>query len=154
MKALGRMPIIVSAMLALIIAGCDRRPDEVAPTGVTPPVSEPIGPIPGATESGLKPRTNPYTQDPVALAEGRRIFVWYNCYGCHGGHAGGGMGPSLRDVTWIYGDSDANIFNSIAEGRAHGMPAWGTKLPEDQIWKLVAYIKSLRTPLEPQPPKP
>jgi cytochrome c oxidase cbb3-type subunit 3 len=105
-------------------------------------------------ETGLKPRANPYTQDPIALAEGRRLFVWYNCYGCHGGHAGGGMGPSLRDVTWIYGNSDANIFNSIAEGRANGMPAWGTKLPEDQIWKIVAYIKSLRTPLEPQPPIP
>jgi cytochrome c oxidase cbb3-type subunit III len=64
------------------------------------------------------------------------------------------MGPSLRDVDWIYGDSDANVFSSIAEGRAHGMPAWGTKLPEEQIWKLTAYIKSLRTPLEPDPPKP
>jgi cytochrome c oxidase cbb3-type subunit 3 len=113
-----------------------------------------VGPIPGAPETGLKPRTNPYTQDPIALAEGRRLFVWYNCYGCHGGHGGGGMGPSLRDVTWIYGNSDANIFNSVAEGRANGMPAWGTKLPEDQIWKIAAYIKSLRTPLEPQPPEP
>ena len=32
------------------------------------------------------------------------------------------------------------------------MPAWGTELPEVQIWKIAAYIKSLRTPLEPQPP--
>jgi cytochrome c oxidase cbb3-type subunit III len=153
-KTLDRMPIILSALLTLIVASCDRRPNEVAPTGANPPVSAPVGPIPGAPETGLKPRTNPYTQDPIALTEGRRLFVWYNCYGCHGGHAGGGMGPSLRDVTWIYGNSDANIFNSVAEGRANGMPAWGTKLPEDQIWKITAYIKSLRTPLEPQPPRP
>jgi cytochrome c oxidase cbb3-type subunit 3 len=33
------------------------------------------------------------------------------------------------------------------------MPAWGTKLTEDQVWKLVAYIKSLRTPAEPNPPQ-
>jgi cytochrome c oxidase cbb3-type subunit 3 len=97
---------------------------------------------------------NPYAQNQVALQEGRRLFVWYNCAGCHGGHAGGGMGPSLRDQVWIYGDSDAHVFSSIAQGRAHGMPAWGTKLPEEQIWKLVAYVKSLRTPLEPDPPKP
>jgi cytochrome c oxidase cbb3-type subunit 3 len=64
------------------------------------------------------------------------------------------MGPSLRDPVWIYGASDAHVFSSIAEGRARGMPAWGTKLPEEQIWKLVAYVKSLRTPLEPDPPKP
>jgi cytochrome c oxidase cbb3-type subunit 3 len=62
------------------------------------------------------------------------------------------MAPSLRDLDWIYGSSDAQIFNSIAEGRAHGMPAWGTKVPQKQIWELVAYIESLRTPMEPDPP--
>ncbi len=50
------------------------------------------------------------------------------------------MGPSLRDPDWMYGSSECHVFSSIAEGRAHGMPAWGTKLPQDQIWKLVAYI--------------
>jgi cytochrome c oxidase cbb3-type subunit III len=153
MKMRDRMLIIVSALLTLIVASCD-RPNELAPTGANPPVRTPVGPIPGAPVTEPKPRANPYAQDPIALADGRRLFVWFNCYGCHGGHAGGGMGPSLRDVTWIYGNSDANIFNSIAEGRANGMPAWGTKLPEDQIWKIVAYIKSMRTPLEPQPPIP
>lgn len=97
-------------------------------------------------------RENPYGQEQVVLSEGRRLFESYNCAGCHGDHAGGGMGPSLRDQDWIYGGSSAQIFNSIAEGRAHGMPAWGTKLPEDQIWKLVAYIKSLRTSKEPDSP--
>ncbi len=97
-------------------------------------------------------RTNPYTGDPVALQDGRRLFDWYNCSGCHGGHAGGGMGPSLRDPVWIYGNRDDQIFDSIAQGRSKGMPAWGTKIPEDQIWELVAYIKSMRTPQEPDPP--
>jgi cytochrome c oxidase cbb3-type subunit 3 len=97
-------------------------------------------------------RTNPLAGDPVAMQDGRRLFDWYNCSGCHGGNAGGGMGPSLRDKTWIYGDQDAQIFDSIAEGRANGMPSWGTKIPENQIWELVAYIKSMRTPQEPDPP--
>ena len=35
------------------------------------------------------------------------------------------MGPSLRDADWIYGSSPANIYSSISEGRAKGMPAWG-----------------------------
>ena len=59
-------------------------------------------------------------QIAAAIAEGRQLFVQMNCSGCHGGRAGGGMGPSLRDVDWIYGDTDAQIFDSIAEGRAHG----------------------------------
>jgi cytochrome c oxidase cbb3-type subunit III len=83
--------------------------------------------------------------------EGRKLFVRMNCAGCHGG---GGMGPSLRDVTWIYGGKAGEIFDSIAEGRAHGMPAWGTMLPHDYIWKLVAYIESMRKSWEPQPPTP
>jgi hypothetical protein len=32
------------------------------------------------------------------------------------------------------------------------MPSWGTKIPEQQIWELVAYIKSMGTPEEPDPP--
>jgi cytochrome c oxidase cbb3-type subunit 3 len=62
------------------------------------------------------------------------------------------MGPSLRDVDWIYGSSDAQIFSSIVEGRARGMPAWQTRLSSDQTWKLVSYIKSLRSRNEPQAP--
>jgi cytochrome c oxidase cbb3-type subunit 3 len=86
------------------------------------------------------------------MGEGRQLFIRFNCSGCHGGRAGGGMGPSLRDVDWLYGSSDAQLFSSIAEGRAHGMPSWHTRLTADQIWKLVTYIKSLRTRNEPQAP--
>jgi cytochrome c oxidase cbb3-type subunit 3 len=63
------------------------------------------------------------------------------------------MGPSLRDSVWYYGGDDASIFASITEGRQHGMPAWGTKVPQDQRWKIVTYVKSLRTPNEPDPPR-
>ena len=62
------------------------------------------------------------------------------------------MGPSLRDPVWLYGNRDDQIFNTIAEGRSKGMPAWGSKIPEAQIWELVAYIKSMGTPIEPDPP--
>lgn len=110
-----------------------------------------MGPIPGAPEN-VHYRTNPYGDDPVALQDGRRLFNWYNCSGCHGGHAGGGMGPSLRDPVWLYGNRDDQVFDSIAQGRSKGMPAWGSKIPEQQIWELVAYVKSLGTSLEPDPP--
>jgi hypothetical protein len=32
-------------------------------------------------------------------------------------------GPSLRDPVWLYGSSDAQVFDSIAKGRSKGMPA-------------------------------
>jgi cytochrome c oxidase cbb3-type subunit 3 len=142
---------IVALAVCAAIAGCDRGVQDNASTAALPATSNPVGPVPGP---GSQPKlaANPYGKDPVALQEGRRLFVRYNCSGCHGGHAGGGMGPSLRDQTWIYGGTDADVFSSIAQGRAHGMPAWGTKVPEEQIWRLVAYIQSLRTPDEPDKP--
>ncbi len=139
------------AALACMAAGCDRSAQDNASTAVLPAMQNPIGPIPGpGTQPSLA--SNPYGNDAAALQDGRRLFVRFNCSGCHGGHAGGGMGPSLRDRDWIYGDTDADVFSSIAQGRAHGMPAWGTRLPEAQIWRLVGYIQSLRTPNEPDKP--
>lgn len=136
---------------AVAICGCDHPAGVAASIAAAPAIRTPVGPVPGPTTN--PPRmANPLGGNPAAIVEGRRLFVRMNCSGCHGGRAGGGMGPSLRDADWLYGDTDAQIFSSIAEGRAHGMPAWGTRLPDDQLWKLVAYIKSMRTPDEPDPP--
>lgn len=144
--------ILLIALAAIALSGCQRQPSEVAAAGAASPVDVPIGPIPGPGMQGAGP-TNPFDQNSVALMEGRRLFVRYNCSGCHGGHAGGGMGPSLRDPVWIYGGSDAHIFSSIAQGRANGMPSWGNEIPQEEIWKIVAYVKSMRTPAEPEPPE-
>jgi len=144
--------------LAALAWTCDRAPatpvSALTSAGAAPsppPIYTPVGPVPGPRKATNRP-TNPYAEDASAMTEGRVLFNRFNCAGCHGDHAGGGMGPSLRDVDWLYGNSEAQVFSSIAEGRAHGMPAWGTRLNEQQIWKLVAYIKSLRTSHEPQPP--
>jgi len=130
--------------------GCNTAPTAIADSGSSA-ASIPVGPVPGQ-ESEVTYRTDPLATDPVALQDGRRLFNWYNCSGCHGGHGGGGMGPSLRDQVWIYGDRDDQIYDSIAQGRSKGMPAWGSKISEKQIWELVSYIKSMRTPQEPDPP--
>lgn len=133
------------------ICGCGRTPPHGGTTAAPPPEVTAVGPLPGPEPDNHGPQ-NPYTSDRTATGEGRQLFVYFNCSGCHGGRAGGGMGPSLRDEDWLYGNTDAQIFSSIAEGRAHGMPSWQKQLTPDQIWKLVAYIKSLRTRNEPQAP--
>lgn len=133
------------------VAACKSKSTIYAAAGAVPQSAYFIGPQPGPNRP-LPTVVNPYHNDATAAAEGRQLFDQYNCSGCHGTHAGGGMGPSLRDSLWYYGGDEASIFASITEGRQHGMPAWGTKLPQDQIWKLVTYIKSLRTTDEPDPP--
>jgi len=145
MRSCATIPL---AVLALLACG---KPPSAAPEGERSVVRQPVGPVPGIGD--LPPDKNPLGDDRNVLQEGRRLFVQYNCYGCHGGRAGGGMGPSLRDQIWLYGSTPGKIFNSIAEGRAHGMPAWGTRLPDRHIWALVAYIQSLRTRDEPEAPR-
>ena len=149
--------IIALLLLAAVLplAACNARKSDAAPEGNIPiaPMQMPVGPIPGGGPPPVG-SPNPFGHDQQALAEGRKLFVRYNCDGCHGGHAGGGMGPSLRDQDWIYGNSDAQVFDSISQGRANGMPAWGTKLPQEQLWQLAAYVKSLRSQQEPEPPSP
>ena len=86
-----------------------------------------MGPTPGPGADTVPETPNPYAKDRAAMMEGRRLFNWYNCAGCHGDH-------------------------SIYQGRTKGMPSWGAKLPADQIWKIVAYIRSLRTANEPEKP--
>jgi cytochrome c oxidase cbb3-type subunit 3 len=139
-------------LLAAVLAACEGNTRHRDTSGVTAAIDTPVGPVPGPGEAS-QANPNPYSDhDPVVIEDGYRLFQHYNCAGCHGDHAGGGMGPSLRDLDWMYGDTDALIFDSITEGRGHGMPAWGTKLPEDQVWKLVVYIRSLRTAQEPDKP--
>lgn len=85
---------------------------------------------------------NPYGYNAYAISEGKRLFTWYNCVGCHA-NGGGGMGPPLMDNRWIYGSDPENIFATIVEGRPNGMPSFRGKLPEYQVWQLVAYVQSL-----------
>jgi cytochrome c oxidase cbb3-type subunit III len=151
-----RLCLTLAALLAA--AACGRTPPSGGSTAAPPPMMTAVGPVPGppgdaaGTATDMTSETNPYRQNRTAAAEGRQLFIRFNCSGCHGGRAGGGMGPSLRDVDWLYGDHDAQLFSSIAEGRAHGMPSWQPRMTADQIWKLVTYIKSLRTRNEPNPP--
>jgi cytochrome c oxidase cbb3-type subunit 3 len=139
------------AVALIACSGCQRHETDFLEWTASQSVPLPVGPLPGPhVDAGA--RKSPLPPDQFTLNEGRVAFMRYNCAGCHGDHGGGGMGPSLRDETWIYGKEEAQIFGSIAEGRAHGMPAWGGKLPEDTVWKLVAYIGALRRSDEPEPP--
>ncbi len=102
-----------------------------------------------ARESDLHPGgvqaygvSNPDYGNAVSISEGERLFAWYNCSGCHS-HGGGGIGPPLIKSEWIYGGEPANIFDTIVKGRPNGMPTWGGRIPEYQIWQLVAYVRSL-----------
>ena len=126
MRELGRASLLVVTVVAAAAACRQSDARQLAAAGATSDSPFLMGPQPGADRAIARP-VNPYAGNTNVLADGRRLFNWYNCSGCHGDHAGGGMGPSLRDERWLYGGTDANVAASIAQGRANGMPSWGPK---------------------------
>jgi cytochrome c oxidase cbb3-type subunit 3 len=131
-------------LMAAAFVACQRetRPFQselpVASARTTTPVLSQnfAGPPPPA------PDYSPFQNNAWGTAEGKRLFDAYNCSGCHA-HGGGGMGPPLMDDKWIYGSRPANIFETIVEGRPNGMPSFRNKIPDAQVWELVAYVQSM-----------
>lgn len=135
-----------SLLLLTALAACEREQPQ-AVHGAPGPLA--TGAVLVTTELDPGPPTppvdlaNPYAEDDLALAEGERLYGWFNCAGCHGANGGGGMGPPFADGDWIYGGAPENLYASIAQGRPNGMPTFGRLIPDDQIWKLAAYVRSL-----------
>jgi cytochrome c oxidase cbb3-type subunit 3 len=137
-------PILIAAAVSVLLTACDKqkRVDDKGAAMATTVLAAPVTELhPG----GLPPSPsidNPYAGNAYALNEGKRLFAWYNCSGCHS-NGGGGMGPPLMDDLWIYGKKPANIFQSITQGRPNGMPAFGGKIPEHQMWQIVTFIQHI-----------
>ena len=129
--------------MTALLSACEREerrinsPDRKPPTQFVTQVALQPGPTYVAdTVEG------PYDDNAYGTTQGQQLFNQMNCSGCHA-NGGGGMGPPLIDDEWIYGSRPDQIFATIAEGRANGMPAWKYRLTTDQIWQLVAYVRSL-----------
>jgi mono/diheme cytochrome c family protein len=91
-------------------------------------------------------RVNPYAGQADAAAAGRNLFV-ANCAHCHGENAQGkGSRPSLRSER-IHNATDGDLAWLLKNGDVFkGMPRWAG-LPEQERWQIVAYIRSLNTPM-------
>lgn len=94
-------------------------------------------------------RQNPFAENPTAVPAGGKLFR-QNCASCHGEDGmGKGNHPSLRtdrvrtatpgELQWLLTNGSMKI----------GMPSW-SKLPEQQRWQIVTYLKSLPAATENQ----
>jgi cytochrome c oxidase cbb3-type subunit III len=142
MNRIATLSALLTAFAAL--SGCDRerRDLQPSPAQVASPAELHIGELSAGAAPPRAAVANPDEGNAYALSEGMRLYHWYNCSGCHA-EGGGDKGPALMDDVWIYGSDPANIFATIVEGRPNGMPAFGGKIPEYQVWQIVAYVRSM-----------
>jgi mono/diheme cytochrome c family protein len=88
-------------------------------------------------------RQNPFDTDANAVAAGAKLFR-QNCSSCHGNEATGLKNrPNLRsdrirvatpgELEWLLKNGSMK----------NGMPSW-SRLPEQQRWQIVSYLKSLQ----------
>jgi cytochrome c oxidase cbb3-type subunit II len=96
----------------------------------------------GHVSEAERAKTNPYANQPSAVAAGGRLFADH-CAQCHGENALGiKKRPSLRTPE-VQQAADGEIFWLLRNGALRkGMPSWSS-LPEPARWQIITYIKSL-----------
>lgn len=99
-------------------------------------------------------KTNPLEANARTIDSGRKLFE-QNCARCHGpkGYGDGKDGESLDPrpaniaaASKMPMATDGYLYWTIAEGGAPlgtGMPAFGGVLKDDEIWKIITYLRVL-----------
>ena len=94
---------------------------------------------------------NPLKPDPEVLREGLAHYKAM-CVTCHGApgvdasEAGEGLNPPAPDLTTgkVQKRTDGELFWLVQSGiRMTGMPAFGPTHKDEEIWKIVAFVRRL-----------
>ena len=108
---------------------------------------------------------SPY-QDYMKLAKEEELVKQFRlpgCNECHGGGGGGGFCPALSQGVWFWGNTDDVLFRLVALGSAEleksgfvryqygsvhaPMPPMAVSIKNsDQLWKIIAFIRSINPP--------
>jgi mono/diheme cytochrome c family protein len=123
-------------------------------TACTPPQPLPSGPtpIPTLIPATIPPNNIEPTEIPAQVVEsypaglpsasrGQDLYVEH-CATCHGVD-GNGVVPNARnfgDVDYMRGETPAEFYTIIAEGRGADMPTFGEELTSDERWAVVYYV--------------
>jgi mono/diheme cytochrome c family protein len=128
--------------------------------GDTTPPTELVKQVPpGGLRSPYPDYAKMAKDDPNIVKQ----FRLPGCNECHGGTGGGGFCPALSQGVWFWGNTDDVLFRLVTLGSAelekqgfvryqwgtvHGpMPSMGATIPtSDQLWKIIAFIRSINPP--------
>jgi len=88
-------------------------------------------------------RENPYDSQSGAIAAGAKLFR-QNCSSCHGSEATGTEKRPNLHTDRIRNATPGELEWLLKNGSMkNGMPSW-SRLPEQQRWQIVSYLKSLQ----------
>jgi mono/diheme cytochrome c family protein len=123
-------------------------------TACAPPQPLPVGPTPIPTlipatipPSNIKPTevaiqvVESYPAGLPSASSGQDLYGEH-CASCHG-IDGNGLVPNARnfsDVDYMRGETPADFYVIITEGRQVDMPAFGEELTSDERWAVVYYV--------------
>lgn len=96
-----------------------------------------------------------YVDDKRWLSAGQGVYKQH-CAQCHGPDGGGLVGPNLTDVYWKNVKVIDDIVKILENGAGNGsMPAWKTRLSQNELILTACYVASLRgsTPSKPRAPE-
>lgn len=98
-----------------------------------------------AVEAFHKTAVNVYDGDEEMIAAGKKVWDKL-CVACHLKDGTGRIGPSLVDDQWKYPRVAESLgrFEIIYAGGAGAMQAFGRRIDQDDILKVMAYLKELR----------
>ena len=148
--ALRSFQLLSAGAIALLsLPACEREARRFnPPSAATPDAArrvtelQPGPPVQTVGVPSPSPGRGPYEENAYGVSQGKTLYNQFNCSGCHS-QGGGGMGPPLMDDKWLYGSDPQDIFETIVQGRPNGMPAFGNKIVSDQVWQIVAYVRSM-----------
>ena len=143
--------LLVTSILAFVMLGCvqsltaqnQKEPAKIEEPGQQPKGSE----VPASAEQQKPKKLNPFTGNEEAIKEGRQLYLQSGCPGCHGSGGGGAMpgATPLLGGRWKFGGDDETLFK-VTKGTypKQTMPAvFGAVLTDEQIWKIIAWIRSI-----------
>jgi mono/diheme cytochrome c family protein len=100
-------------------------------------------------------KTNPFAGDQAAIDAGKTLFT-QNCESCHGpkglgdGPAGAALDPHPGNLQNASKDASEAYMNWVvneggaAAGRSPSMASYKGVLSQDEIWQILAYVKTLK----------
>ncbi len=90
---------------------------------------------------------NPYKGNADAVAQGKKLYSDF-CESCHLPDGSGRMGPSLIEDYHVHDEikTDVGLFEVVFGGAAGAMQPFSKRMTQDEILKVMAYLRTLMKP--------